>query len=394
MPSRRCDRRVILLLCFIAPFALSGCPHAALSYHLAQQGPQMVLFPPSVAPVPITADFETNIKNARSVSPQNPSCDIDAGPILVHWAGKVAQVIVKADSFYANQTVRVEGDPRPRIYLDSVQDLEAFRASVRNLESSGCLRPGDPRRFLGILTDYLPLPPSTAYVLRYGSYEIAGALDLTAGFQLQLGSPVYAPGASPTADRPLGHEDAAYIFKPAPAGGRVQIQLASAIETLDNGTTVQESKPHNEISFPQGFGFFRLLLRDRSDVKASASMASIFFAEDAAKLDQVTAQLQSTALDPCTSVSLAGVTCISVPARFGVSFAMAVRVNGKNVCASTLAEALDTGIPSKELLKSLQVKRWYQGRLVPIKFDPADKSILGLKLMPNDEITWRSDAPR
>jgi len=82
---------------------------------------------------------------------------------------------------------------------------------------------------------------------------------------------------------------------------------------------------------------------------------------------------------------------MTFPPRVGVGIELRVRVNGREVfvgigCA--LGGAIRGNKPAAEIEKTLQVRRLYQGRLIPVKFDPASTAIFGLVLMPGDEITW------
>lgn len=51
-------------------------------------------------------------------------------------------------------------------------------------------------------------------------------------------------------------------------------------------------------------------------------------------------------------------------------------------------DALGLGNFSADVPKNLQITRLYQGRRVPILFDPATKDIFRLSLMPGDELVW------
>jgi hypothetical protein len=90
-------------------------------------------------------------------------------------------------------------------------------------------------------------------------------------------------------------------------------------------------------------------------------------------------------------VALSGVACISFPFDFGVSAELRVRMNGREAFVRLDGMVLDAlGLPnlSADVPKNLRIMRRYQGRSVPVTFDPVAKDILRLTVMPGDELTW------
>lgn len=395
-------RKLALLFAIVT---LSGCPHAPLSYQLARQGRTLLLIPPTQTVASASSDIAITINNARKTAASKSSCDINADVLSLQWRGKTAEVHLKSTSFYANADKQNPAQTAPGVYLDPLRSLESFRNDLRKLEWNGCLRPGESQRLLQTLTERLPFPPYVAFLFRFGSFDVTGILDFSPDTRLQIGSPLYTAGSTPTADHLIGHETAYYIFKPTHDTGRVQISLASATETLIRQSPVQKSTSQNGLSFPQSFGYFRLIFRTRTDAVSHASIATILFTEDASKLDEATAQRESGPADSCDSVTAPGVTCTIVPAGFGVSPEKRIHANGQDIYIffdGGLSDALDAlneqnppaANTSREranvrtILKTLQIRRQYQGRLIPILFDPSTDDIVRLNLMPGDDLTW------
>ena len=53
-----------------------------------------------------------------------------------------------------------------------------------------------------------------------------------------------------------------------------------------------------------------------------------------------------------------------------------------------VGEAINQAGRVRGVPKTLVVRRLYHGRLIPIQFDPASEDILGLTLLPGDEISY------
>ena len=82
---------------------------------------------------------------------------------------------------------------------------------------------------------------------------------------------------------------------------------------------------------------------------------------------------------------------MSFPFDFGVSAELRVRTNGREAFVQLDGMVLDAlGLPnlSADVPKNLRITRLYQGRRVPVMFDPLTKDIFRLSLMPGDELAW------
>ena len=112
---------------------------------------------------------------------------------------------------------------------------------------------------------------------------------------------------------------------------------------------------------------------------------------DEQRLDEGTKQLQAASVDSCQAVTLSGLTCIAFPFDFGVSAELRVQTNGRDTFVRLDGTVLDAlGVPniSADVPKNLQITRLYQGRHVPVTYDPETKDIYQLNLMPGDQLAW------
>jgi hypothetical protein len=193
---------IAILFCLLA-----ACRHPA--YTLARQGRSQILTPPPSKP---------EIKNARQHPAQKTGCDIESETFSLEWRGNTARLTVKPEAYYAPPvepvpqpsaggiTIRETG---PRIYSDSLAQLENFRQAVAAREDAGCLRDNEGARLWQAITEAFPFPPQIAAYLRFGAYTQTGSIDLIPGFVLRLVSPngsepdvsFYAVSAVPGEDR-------------------------------------------------------------------------------------------------------------------------------------------------------------------------------------------------
>jgi hypothetical protein len=387
----------------LAIFALlAGCRHAPVSYQLVRQDSTAILIPPTqVASGASSSQHDISIKRSRAKELSRTGCDIEDSLLALHWSGNTTDVRLKLETYYpgpADQAT-LKGVPQPGMYLSSLEDLDAARRDLLNLEAKGCLTSIEDQHLLHAIVERLPLPPDVAYLLRYGSYGISGGIDLNSDFRLQVISPVYSDSADPPAGsiataapekHVIGYEYAYYDLNSSERDGRVKISLASVTEN-DQGSKIPipKSTTQNPSPFPDSSGFFRLLFRRAAS--SSDHVVTIIGAPDQATLDQATKQRESGPVESCQGVSGAGVTCVTFSSHFGVNPQMRVLVNGKENfvgISGTVRDALNLNRPDATAPKNLIVRRLFEGRLIPVKYDPASNDILRLVLMPGDEISW------
>jgi len=390
-----------LVLTLTAFVLLVGCRHAPVTYQLVRQGSTAILMPPTRTASDTASAYEVKIKDARAAELSRTGCDIE-GPILtLHWDGNTARVGLTVTTYYTQPESEASrgGVPQPGMYLGSLQNLAEARSDVLNLETKGCLTPIEDQRMLRAVVEQFPLPTYVAYVFRLGTYGISGGLDLNSDFRLQVISPVYssntpsAQGAAATtnpSNKPTGYETAYYVFTPSGKDDRVKISRASVAEADQGETTaLKNSEAQNGVSFPEAPGYFRLLFR--TALSSADHVATIISATDKASLEEAVKQRESGPVESCQGVSAPGANCITFSSDFGVNAEIRVRVNGHEAFVGvegTVRDAMDLRGPNPIVPTTLTVRRKFQGHLVPVKFDPATHDILGLVLMPEDEINW------
>lgn len=375
-------------------FSLSGCPHEPLAYHLVPGSPSPLLLAPNQY-ININANaslFDLVLKNARQAKSSPVDCDIAGDLVTLHWNGRTANVRLKSESHRVAPQSGAAGQGPPGMFLDPLMSMEKFRNDLENLETNGCLSPGEGHRLNVALSEKLPLPTGDRYRFRFGSFDLTGIFDLVSDFRLNINGPVYSSGANGSAKQIVGYERAYYIFTPAHKGDLAQISFSSVTETDPGKAPFEKSKPQNTLTLPESPGYFRLVLRTEAEASEHISIATLLSAPDQKTLAEATRQLVAKPLEPCKeAITAPGANCTMFPPMVGIAIELGVHVNSKEVFVGLggwLDDTVKGSRPLAEIEKTLQVRRLYQGRLIPIKFDPASQSIFALVLMPGDEITW------
>jgi hypothetical protein len=367
---------------FGAPFFV-GCPKARLSYKLQRSGTTVVLIPPNL---PSTADenspqLVSNLKNARQRSVAGTNCDIEGPVVSLRWHGRAAEIRVNSESYIAERGM----------YLDPLQEIEKFHAELLERESRGCFSSRDDRRIRRAVGERFPLPPSIAYRYELGSYDTTGFFELTSDFRLNVVSPIYQDDQSKTIEHQVGYEVSYYSFKSAANDDRITASLTSVTEFRTGEHETPKTAPRNRVDFPASPNHYRLVLKTEKSSTKQITLTFLLGSPDEQQLNAGTKQLQAASVDSCQAVTLPGVTCISFPFDFGVTAELRVRTNGREAFVQLDGIVLDAlGLPdfSADVPTNLRITRLYQGRRVPVMFDPATKDIFRLSLMPGDELAW------
>ncbi len=369
------------LLMFAAPFFV-GCPKAPLSYKLQRLGTTTVLIPPSLRSTDEkSSQLVSNFKNARRRSVAGTNCDIEGHIVNLHWHGKAAEIRVNSDSYIAERGM----------YLDPLQDIGKFHEELLQRESKGCFSSTDTRQIRRAVAERFPLPPSIAYRYELGSYDTTGFFELTSDFRLNVVSPIYQDGQTKTIEHQLGYEVSYYSFRSAANGDRVTASVTSVTEFRTGEHETPKAAPRNRIDFPESPTYFRLVLKTERSSTKQITLTFLLGSPEEQQLDAGTKQLQAAAIDSCRAVTLSDVACMSFPFDFGVSAELRVRTNGREAFVQLDGMVLDAlGLPnlSADVPKNLRITRLYQGRRVPVMFDPLTKDIFRLSLMPGDELAW------
>jgi hypothetical protein len=375
-PAKRLDAILSAFLMLVVPL-LAGCPSAPLHYTLVRSGEGSLVAPPRTSAAAAAAPtFETKIRKSRTHPPRKVDCDIEDGPVTIHWQGDSAVAQIKSGGL-------AQSEPNGALYFDSFKEVPLFEHALVQIESKGCLRSDEDYRLKQLLTQRLPLPSPLAYELRFGSYDLTGYLDLTSDFQMQVVSPLYATNRAGLRFDD-GRETGYYSLIPSKSNDHIRIHLTFTIDVFAG-----KSKPpsQNHIQFPKSFGYSRLFLRSEKSAGSSVTRAILVSAPDRIKLAAATTQIQESAGDSCRAVTDPKVDCIIFPADFGVNAALRVTVNGTEkyvYVGATLGAVLETN----SIPKTLRVERFFRGRLIPISFDQGTPDIGSLVLMPGDQISW------
>jgi hypothetical protein len=349
---------IAILFCLLA-----ACRHPA--YTLARQGRSQILTPPPSKP---------EIKNARRHPAQKTGCDIESEPFSLAWRGNTARVNVKPEAYYAPPvepvpqpnasgiTIRETG---PRMYSDSLAQLENFRQAVAAREEAGCLRDAEGERLRQAITEAFPFPPQIAAYLRFGTYTKTGSIDLLRGFFLRVVSP---NGSEPDVS-----------FYAISGDDKVQIALASG--------------KGGALTVPEIEGYYRYLYW--TGASAHNFRTTILGAPDRKALHDATGQFLADPESYCVKPS-PGVYCQSIAENVGMNVGFHVRVNGAEVfvrMGGTVGEALGESrnglrAAGSTLPPAVTVRRMFHGKLIPVKVDGAPNDIFALVAMPGDEITF------
>jgi hypothetical protein len=367
--------------------SVAGCAKAPLTYRLERRGATTVIVPPNQV-ANENSGLVVNVKRARQKT-TTVDCNVD-GLVSLRWHGTAVEIQVRSESYVAEQgETSQSGEALSAIYLDPLQDIAAFHSQLLVLESKGCLSSAEAGRIRRVVSERFSLPPSIAYRYRLGSYDTTGFFELTPDFRLEVVSPIYDGVQS--LGHQTGYEIAYYGFTSLPGENRLTVSLTSVAEFHASQTAIAKTAPKNNLNFPASPSFLHLLFKTDKTSARHITRAFLLSSTDESKLYAGTKQLQSASVDACQAVSTSGVSCIGFPPNVGVSPELRVRANGKEMFVQLdgmVLDALGMHNVSASVPKNLHVTRLFQGKRVPIVFDPADKDILRLTLVPGDELMW------
>jgi hypothetical protein len=351
-----------LLFCFCA-----GCRHKPQAYLLKPEGRTLILTPPPSKP---------EIKSARKHPSQKTGCDVESESFSVAWRGNTARVAVKAETYYAPAAQQQQqGTPAvsiaesgPRIFVDSLAQLQKFREALAAKEDAGCFRNDEAVKLRQAITEAFPISPQIAVYLRFGAYTQTSFFDLTPEFILRLVSPTDgAPDLS------------FYAITRAPGEERMGITLLSGAGKALTG--------------PETPAYFRYLYW--TGASAHNFRATILGVPERKMLRDATDKFLS---DPDCEKHGAGVYCQSIAVTVGMNAGFYVHVNGRDVfvrIGGSIGEALGearNGMRElgrgQALPQNVTVRRMFHGKLIPVNVDGAANNIFSLVAMPGDEVTF------
>ena len=366
-----------------------GCHHAATAYVLQRNGLDPIIFPPTQSDTS-SQILSVAIKGARK-STVKTDCDIPGDVISLRWRGNTADISFRSQAFFATSSDQSPNQIGRGMYVDPLLAIDKFRLALSESQVRGCLRETENERLRRTIVEYFPLPPAIAYFLQMVSYDITGYFDLTPDFRMQITSPIYPPGTEPSTKTLLGYETANYTFVREGSDNRTRLRLASATEVLIGAAPIEKRTLRNELPFSDSPAHFRLLFMADETASGRITRAVLLSAPDEIKLMQAVASRRDRPDDFCNTLPITDVKCTILPKNFGVSPELRVRVNQKDAfvrVGGMVQEILDLEDQESGPPPSLKVFRPFHGRLVPINFDRSSRDILGLVLLPGDQITF------
>lgn len=287
--------------------------------------------------------------------------------------------------------------------------VEQLRQDALRLEDSGCLAAGGAMRVVQALVESLPLTSGGAFEMRYGAYELRGAITLEPGFRLKVVAPLLQTGYSEikTSFAPNsrsgqlevnvegleGFETARYDVRPH-SGGGVEFVLTSVEQNRAGAITHPAVPAAFQFDIAPGIRHFRLLflrrlsIADRDISLLGGSSWSVLLASSQ-RLDTVPGTVSDCATTP-------GLQCVAVTAKTAILSEVGVTVNGRPASVpigGNLAELLNNcGFETQErqdtALAHLKVERIWQGKHYPIVLDTKNSRTFGLVLFPGDRVSW------
>ena len=292
---------------------------------------------------------------------------------------------------------------------EPVSKLEQFRQAALRLEDNGCLPADSALRVVQLLVESLPLSSRGAFGLRYGAYELNGAVTLEPGFRLKVVAPLLKAGYSEikTSTAPNskpgrlevnvegleGFETSYYQVRPR-SGGGVEFRLTSVEQNRIGKLTNPPAPSAFHFDIAPDIRHFRLLflrrlsLADR-DISLLGGESWGVLLSSAQRFDTVPGSVSE-----CTTTP--GLQCVAVTAKTAILSEVEVTLNGRPAfvpIGGNLAELLNNaGFETQEqqdaALANLKIERLWRGKHYPMLIDPKDSHTFGLTLFPNDRVSW------
>ncbi|HEY4085898.1 MAG TPA: hypothetical protein VGM43_08170, partial [Bryobacteraceae bacterium] len=113
------------------------------------------------------------MSNARSHPAVLVGCDIENDLLGLEWRGNTAEICLQSESYFPAPGDERPEETAPRVYLDSVQRIEAFRDALKARVVKGCLRSNEAQALTRTIVERLPFPPLIGHFIRFGS-EVDG----------------------------------------------------------------------------------------------------------------------------------------------------------------------------------------------------------------------------
>lgn len=386
---RRCRVRVKCALIGIACFACAGCVvhrPAIQSWRLVKQDSAEVLIPPDVK----SADLARRTLKVEITS-GGGSCAAGAGALSIRATGKRGRLTVTRDTL-ANE---------PSGWL---------REWATQMEEQDCVAPGEGLKLADRIAESVPLAPGAALHLLNTDERRSGEVEIGRYTRLQVVSPLWRePGVGLMAEGPytvtgsgyslhvtgkstdnlLGYETAVYSVQPRMTG--IGFTIASLYADLRiQGRSEHKPQPLiNYLPFPPDAAFYRMFYKSGQNDYT----ALVVGARTPAELDHRTKMLDASGVLASCAI-LRGDMCITIPKAVAVNVLVSVTVNRAEVLifrGGTVFQAIWRAgeHDPKSVLPQLRIRKPWNGRLIPVSFDPGDAAILQFTLSGGETISWK-----
>ena len=377
----------------ITAILLTGCAarqKVARTWKLEAAGRGHVLAPPR-------ADLdkpEFVLKRARSAENlSGPACTLIQKEIALQWRGRDARVRADAAALApmpgSLATATTPGGNAMPLGNQTVVTTnwfeEILRPALRKQVAEGCLTAADLPLLDRRLIDNLALPSGALYRLRFGEFTLNGYVDVTDEFRLRAVEPIRESGVV------TGYLTSFYLLNAAPDGG-VVVRAGDSEINIQAKLTMGTAADSELLHLPSGATWLRLYFRTWSSTQDRR--IALIAAPTHAERERASREFEADPEGYCGGVAKErGVACVSVPKDMVVGPELRVQANGGDAFApvgGTLNDVLrSTGLrETGSVLGTLQVRRPYEGKLVPIQFDRTRPEILGLVLIGGEQITW------
>ncbi len=360
---------------FLAALAGSGCAmHAPVlqSYRLMRMPPNEVLAPPGVA------DPELALRTFRSaVMAGRGTCPPVSGGVAIQKRGSHLRVSVSKDELLK----------QPSGWL--------FERAAE-LESAGCVAAGDGEKLAQEIASSLPLAPTQAVRLLYSNQ-----LEILPQMTIQIVSPILKDPKGPvledvqatgndrtinlavrSSDNLLGVEIATYSVA-ATANGGVRVTPVSAERRKGSEVEHATQPATNYFDFPADAAFFRVFY----EATQTDYAAIVVGARTRVDLEKRTRLLEAGA---ASCAALNHELCREVPKQVAINGMISVTVNGSPMqvtwgtnVGGVMRAAGRSSTPGLTVMKS------FNGKLVPLEFDPGSTGILAVQMTGGEVLSWK-----
>jgi hypothetical protein len=244
---------------------------------------------------------------------------------------------------------------------------------------------------------------------RYDAYRTSGFVTLKPHMQLRIVAPIMRPGSSPIGPKPeanvaaegdsitvkagaglMGYQTAVYSVREGEDSGSVEIER-SAITVQPIGKHSDADLVHTDyLRSIQKSAFLRLYFQLRH---APASHRQVMLVADSqGELNEASGEFEPVPDEYCAAEH-PHARCIEFPQFTAVNAEIRVFVKKKPIYVPLSATVKDAMIaagmtgPAAKVSK-LKIKRYWDGRFVPVAFDPEKTPILSLTVSGDDRITF------